>query len=199
MFDEIPEEVRMRQTSPTVVHRDYATEMLDRINSAFAAASEPVSAMVVAKRIVAQLEDTDPDLLQGWLRLNAEDLLRRYAGLVQSSERSHNRAVSGRRAFADAREAHEAGDSEPLQKHTTWLSSMFVVDDRYSRLALGDCTATELRYVSSRYEHTARSASFEAVFFGQLAEKVGDQKVSEVYTEDEIAAFRNTIDSMFNG
>lgn len=188
------------EVTPTVTDRDYAAEMLDKINGAFAAAADgPMSAIAVAKRIVAQLDATDPDLLLGWLRLNAEDLLRRYVGLVQGSERAHNRAVSGRRAFAEAQESHEAGDSKPLQRHTTWLSSMFVVDDKYSRLPLGDCTATELRYVSSRYEQTAKSASFEAVFFGQLAEKVGDQKVSDVYTEDEIAAFRNTIDSMFNG
>jgi hypothetical protein len=188
------------EVTPTMIRRDYATEMLDKVNETFAAAADgPVSAAVVAKRIVAQLEDADPDLLRGWLRLNAEDLLRRYIGIVQGSERSHNRAVSGRRAFAEAREAHEAGDSEPLQAHTTWLSSMFVVDDKYSRLPLGDCTATELRYVSSRYEQTARSASFEAVFFKMLAEKVGDQKVSDVYTEDEIAEFRSDIDSMFNG
>jgi hypothetical protein len=189
-----------REVSSSVMHRDYAVEMLDKVTSTFATPSDgPMSAMIVAKRVVAELEAKDPDLLRGWLKLNAEDILRRYVGLVQGSERSHNRAISGRRAFAEARDAHETGDSEPLRAHTTWLQTMFTVDDKYSRLALGDCTATELRYVSGRYEQTARSASFEAVFFGQLAEKVGDKKVSQVYSEKEIAAFRSTIDSMFNG
>lgn len=190
----------MLQSKPEQVYRDYAAEMLDKITAGFAVESDlPINAAVVAKRVIAELEATDPDLLQGWLRLQAEDTLRRYAGLVQSAERSHNRAVSGRRAFQEAREAHENGDSEPLRAHTTWLSTMFVVDDSYTRRALGECTAVDLRYVSGRYETTARRASFEALFFKMLADKVGDDKVGDVYSEEEIAHFRTTIDSMFNG
>lgn len=188
------------QEVPSTIHRDYVAEMLDKINAGFAVESDlPLNAMMVAKRIVIELEETDPDLLRGWLHLQAEDILRRYVGLVQGSERAHNRAVSGRRAFQEAREAHENGDSEPLMAHTTWLSTMYVVDDSYTRRPLGECTAVDLRYVSGRYETTARRASFEAVFFNMLADKVGDDKVGDVYSEEEIAHFRTTIDSMFNG
>lgn len=176
--------------------RDYAQEMDELVAKAFAG-HDPIRAATVAKQLVNELEEKDPELLDGWLRLRAEDLLRRQIGLMQSSQRSHNRAVAGRKAFAEAREAFEQGNPEPMARHMDWLSTYFVVDNTFTRKKLGDCTGKDLSFVAKGYETRARTARFEAQFFEQLAQKVGDDLVSDHYTEEQIVKFRESLASFY--
>ena len=81
--------------------RDYAAEM-HAIMLAEMANGEPLPD--VAERIVEKLRQSDPDLLAGWLDLNARIILREAMGEISRTTRARAR-TSSRGVFADMAEA----------------------------------------------------------------------------------------------
>ena len=77
----------------TTLERDYIAEMDERI--AAATAGSGWVAAVVAQKLHAALLESDPDLLDGWLRAMAVQMLRRVIGLKGSQERSAARRGRG--------------------------------------------------------------------------------------------------------
>lgn len=52
------------------------------------------------------------------------------------------------------------------------LSSVYVVDETYTRRAVGDMTADDLLFVAASYTKQARKLTLEAAFFKELAKIV---------------------------
>jgi hypothetical protein len=162
--------------------RDYRSEMRAVID-AETAASNYVSG-IVAEHIVDKLTETDPDLLDGWLRANAAFLVRHFINLRDCSTRTRARTQARRIEFSAAAGEFEAGDDTAM---TSFLDVVHVVEDG-SRKKLADLTAVDLAHVATDYEARAAENQLHAAFLRALAKKVGRRTVGQVFDEKKLAA-----------
>lgn len=174
--------------------RDYAADM----NAWMVQAVKrlPPNAGIVARQIVAELRRKDPDLLDGWLRLQAEDSLRRELQHLVTPPRKRRIASasapahSASRNFREAALALKAGDGEPLQGV---LQRSYQVDGTTMRL--GSMTAPHLRSVAQGFARSADRARMEAAFLEALANKCEQAKatVGDLYDEQTITTMWHNI------
>ena len=165
--------------------RDYVADMRAAIASAVP--DGDYVAAVVAGKLVAQLAETDPALLTGWLDLHAvpilTDLIGRRARLT--------RAVLQRRAGAHRFAAIvEAGD---LAAMSLFDDVRYVVDDEETRRPLGDMTGEDCRFAAAAYATQELALKLEKAFLLALAKKVGTRRVREVMSEATVEALRDSI------
>lgn len=159
--------------------REYVAEMRALLDSE--ANGDP--APVVAERVVGRLRTTDPDLLAGWLDVQAVSLVRDAVGYIDRSGRARARATSARSVFADDAERGDVSG---------WLSTRYVLDDG-RRPTLAEMTAGDLRFVAGQYDAEAKAAKTEAAFMRSIAKRVGSGVVADVFTEEQIDALRRSL------
>ena len=162
--------------------RDYAAEMAEIVDAEIG--DEPFVSAVIASHIVDKLRATDPDLLAGWLDFQAVGILRDAISTRERSTRSHARATRSRSVFGSAVERAEAGDATALG---AFLDIRYVVDDQNPRVRLADMNRDQLLFAADDYERQENESRFEKLFLRALARKVGRRKVSDVYSEQQIA------------
>lgn len=168
--------------------RDYGADMRAVID---AETSEgPYVAAVVAAHIVEKLRATDADLLAGWLDVHAEALVREAITRIDRSTRASARHTAGGRRFAAAADAAEDGDTEQL---VSFLDCAYVVDEEDSRKRLGEMTAADLRFVADSYDRRASENAMNATFMRALAKKVGKGRVSDHFTDEQVAEMWRSI------
>lgn len=167
--------------------RDFIAEMRAIIDAE--TASGPYVSPLVAEHIVEKLRANDPDLLDGWLHVQAVSFVRHAINLRDCSKRTHARTATRRGVFAKAVEEHEAGNSEPL---VVWLNVPFPMEDG-SRKPLADLTSADLKFVAAAYEHRANENAMTAAFMRKLAAKVGKGTVGEKFTDEQLAAMWNSL------
>lgn len=165
--------------------RDYLAEMDKKI--ADATAGTEWIAPVVAAKLHADLLADDPELLDGWLRAIAPEVLRQAIGNRSRAARLAARHGAKPRAFAAAA---EAGD-------TAALVGMFAVDyvvapDR-TRKRAGDMTGPDHEYVAGEYADTANTARLLAAFHRAVAEQVGGRRTADVFSLDQYEAMYRSI------
>ena len=166
--------------------RDFIAEMNARIGEATAGSGWV--AAIVAGKLAVELGETDPDLLDGWLRAMAVPLLTRVIGLHVHAERSARKRGARRRAFAAAAGAFEVADDRGPA--AVVLLGMFgelhVVDAGQTRKRAGDMTGPEHLFVAEvTYQRTANTALMLAAFHRAVAGKVGSQRTADVLSEAE--------------
>jgi len=146
---------------------------------------EPYNAATLASKICTDLRRDQPELLNAWLDQQAETLLRTTIAKIDASERGHNRAVAGRRAFAAAFSDHEGGDDEAM---TRWLDARFTVGEEHSRKPLRSMTRVECNLAADTYTDRARRNELQAAFLRAVGKRVrGTQTVGDVFTEQSLS------------
>lgn len=165
--------------------RNYIAEMDARI--AGATSGSGWVAAIAAQKLHAELLETDPDLLDGWLHARAVDILRRTIGLRESSRSSAARNRAGARAFSDAADEAEAtGDFSTLPG---MFAIAYVIDKDETRKRAADMTGADHLFVAEHtYERDARQSMLLAQFHRAVAKKVGKRKTSDVFTEEQYEA-----------
>lgn len=163
--------------------RDYLAEMDTRITDATAGSGW--AAPLVAQKLHAELVADDPDLLDGWLHAVAGEALRQAIANRSRAHRTYARRAASRAFAQAARDAEDSGDAAPLL-------GLFAVDyvvaaDR-TRKRARDMTGPDHRFVAGRYEASGNGELMLAAFHHAIAEKVGDRRTAEVYTEAEYEA-----------
>jgi hypothetical protein len=167
--------------------RDFAAEMRAVIDAE--TSHGPYVSRVIAREIVEKLEANDAELLDGWLREHAEQLVWQAINDRDRSMRSSARATSSRSAFAAAANAAEGGDGQALGR---FLSCPYVTEDG-SRLRLAELTHADLLFVAKGYDAQSKQAAMEAAFFAALARKVRKGTVADHFTEERIAELRRSL------
>lgn len=177
-------------------YRDYIAEMNNIVQLAIATKKTYTSSSL-ATEIIRKLRRSDPELLRGWLELQAEEILREHISRQGRSQRAHNRRVSGRAEFGKAVGKYaETANSEVL---TSWLDCSYTVDENNTKMTLADMTATELDYAAGFHQKLADTNAFEAKFLAALARKVGTSKVGSLYTEQQLVEMRSGLQKLFTG
>lgn len=167
--------------------RNYAADMRQVIDSE--TSHGPYTSAVVAAHIVEKLRATDVDLLNGWLQEQAVQFVRVAINERDHSRRAHARGTAGRSVFREMADAAEAGDPTALG---SWLATVFVIEDG-SRVRLGEMREPELVWAAGEYDRRARDNQLQAAFLSALARKVGDDRVSDHFDDDQLSRLWNSI------
>lgn len=184
--------------------RDYAADMRAQINAVI---DQPgtFNLPVVARELAEKLRATDPDLLHGWLDLQAEHRLYdaiREIGRIQrriarvNSNRSKSILSPGskkptepekRSMFRNAAQKAKAGDATELQEFRNgWLSTRFTIGNQQWLLA--DMTGTQVITVANDYRDKAQPLLMQEAFLRAVAKKTGpDNLVRDKFTDDKLA------------
>ncbi len=161
--------------------RDYAAQMRAIIDAE--TSDGPYLPRRVADDIVLKLRHTDPDLLDGWLQLQASTLLFHAIDSRDRSRRGHARRAAARGVFSAAATAHRTDDDEGLRRFLDM--PLTIHSGHHKRLA--DLTGAELRYVADTYATRANDNLMMAAFLRVLAKKVGSRTVADRFTDDQLA------------
>ena len=161
--------------------RDYLAEMGQRIKAATKGSGWVAG--IVAAKLHAQLQEKDPDLLDGWLHAMAIQTLRQEISLRARVERTTARRRASARAFRDATDdAEETGDATPL---LGLFQVIHTVDEDNTRKHAADMTGPEHLFVAGAYKQSANETLMLAAFHRAVAKKVGDKRTSEVLDEQQ--------------
>jgi hypothetical protein len=155
-----------------------------------ATADGPYVSRHVARDIVVRLTAEDPELLDGWLHDQAEQLI--WAAINERDRAARAAArISASRAgtFAEAADEYQAGDPTKLNK---FLKARYVVWDG-TRRELATLAHDDLLFVANQYATRSKSNAFEAAFFHALARRVRTGTVKDYFTEEQITALRNSL------
>ena len=167
--------------------RDYQGELIAYIGERLP--DGDYVAAIAADELVHLLRDEDPDLLDGWLRQRAPQLV---AGVIRGLRGQERTRLLKKppSSFQRAADAHAGGDDKPLRDFME--RATYRVRGNIIR-KLGDMTAADCRHVAAAYRSEADTLGFEAVFMDVLATKVGARKVRDVLTETQIQQIRDNI------
>lgn len=160
--------------------RDYVTEMRQVIDAETADGN--YSAPILARHIVYKLLATDPELLEGWLLVQAVPVLSDWISTRDRSRRSHVRRTSGSKAFAQDAKAFQDGNQAAI---TGWLEVSQVMKDG-SRRRIAELTGEELLWVAGEYARQAVNLKLHEAFLRAIAKKVGQDKVSDHFTNQQL-------------
>jgi hypothetical protein len=136
----------------------------------------------LATEIVEKLRATDPELLEGWLAEQAEHFIWQAINDRDRAVRAHLRHTHMRGVFADAAQKFEQGDKKALED---FLGMPFTIADG-SRHRLEELKRDDLLYVGDRYEQRERQNGMMKIFMRELAKKVGNSTVGQVYTNEQL-------------
>lgn len=186
--------------------RDYVAEVRALIDEAIS--QGPYSAPLLARQLVEKLRANDPELLEGWLDLGAENHLREVIIKIDRVSRTQMRQahrVAGAKSVFDAtgkqpsetdqramfdlarRQYEESGDPSALNEFRSggWLATRFVVDGL--RKPLGSLTGTQVTVVADAYRRNADPILRQEAFLRAIAKRVGPNRtVEEVYSNEKL-------------
>jgi hypothetical protein len=166
-------------TRSRTVPAAYINEMNVLVQNAIEEQEGGWVAATLANKLVEQLRASDPDLLRGWLDLQAENLIRAELTRVTNSQRSRSRSRAAAVAFnAAAREAERTGDYSQL---TGLFTVTHVVSNDNMRRQAKDMTGRDHLFVARRYHGSANEFLTLSAFHEAVAREVGDRKTSDVY------------------
>lgn len=168
------------------MNRDFAAEVRAIIDAE--TADGPYVSRQVAEHIVAKLEATDAELLDGWLHAQAVQLIWQTINDRDRSTRGHIRRTAARGVFGAASERHTAGDGHAMVQ---FLGMPFTVDGVRKRLA--DLTGPDLSAVAGDYERRAADNAMTAAFLRALGKKVREDAVADHFTEQQLGALWSSL------
>lgn len=178
-----------------IYYRNYVLEMrrvIDEYTS-----EGPYSSANVAAEIVRKLNETDKDLLAGWLMLQAKEVVRIAINRRDASIRSHARRNAPRVAFNAAAKEFNEGDDEALG---SFLAVVHVTADGL-RKRLSEMTAKDLHFVADSYQKRADQNAMQAAFLNALAKRLDahpEQRVADLYDEQRLAQMWLSISEVDN-
>lgn len=171
--------------------RDYAAEIRAIIEEMTNGEQSWVAGIVAAK-LAARLRETDPELLQGWLDRGAETFLRQAIISRDAAHRTHNRQTATRQMLKGAVEQAEQGNTRPLYD---FLDNVYEVEGG-ARRRLRDMGRADLQFAAAKYRRRAAENAFVGKFLEAIATQVGDDKVSDHFTEEELAKMWGSLGSL---
>lgn len=159
--------------------RDYVGEMRALVDELAVGTYFP---QLVAHKLVNVLRTRDPELLQGWLFLQAEHMLRMAINDRDRSRRSaarhHTKSV-----FADmVEDADRTGSTAALER---WLSSPMSLSSG-ARIPLREMRQADLVDAGRQYQTRAETQGLMASFLQALAREVGEGTVGDRYSERQL-------------
>jgi hypothetical protein len=168
--------------------RDYLGEMRQLIDAETGGGEYYVG--TAAESIVAKLQITDPELLQGWLDRQAVAFVRAAITARDRSVRTYARIHASRSVFRDAVQRHEGGDQQAMRG---WLDTAYTVENG-ARKRLGQMTRADVLYIAESFERRMAHNGLRAALMRAIATKVRKTGiVSDYLTNEQIDRLWNQV------
>lgn len=172
----LPPGLQAAEKGPIVVtmpreNRDYAADM----NELFAQFTKDDSYNLrdVAIRIVEHCQQNDRDLLNGWLDIQAGDLIWGALLRKENSQRALSIRSTKHAVFQEALREAANGNPAPAQEYVSILDGRFTtpskVRKRYSAM-----NREEVEYLASRYGHMEKRSQLHRIFHETVARALGE-------------------------
>jgi len=143
----------------------------------------PYSARVLAQQVLAELREHDPQILDAWLGLQAENMLWSLITQMDRRDRGNARRTSARSVFAAVANSPASARRQAV---TEWLTTHYTTEDGLRR-ELGTLRKKDLQFVANGYRSRASSNLMQAAFMDALARRVGRGTVADHFDEEELA------------
>jgi len=167
------------------MERDYLAEMQTVIDAE--TAKPGYVAPLLARDIVEKLRANDPELLAGWLDLQAVDILREVINRQDRSARARTAFGATRAAFRQVAEDAAAADTPDGARRVVadWLERRETLADG-RHIPLGDMRGPDCRARAGYYADQERAYRMRRIFFETLAAKIGDDRVRDHFTSAQL-------------
>lgn len=167
-----------------------AQDVREIINQEMAAAGDTYVVGLIADRVVDRLREENPELLAKFLDQHATQVISTIVGQISRMTKAQAKQKASKSVFNAALERFEDGDHTALG---AWTDAMYVVTTNDQRMKLGDMYKEHLEFAANDYSNRARANLLQSTFLNALATKVGARKVSEVFTDEELARMWNSL------
>lgn len=157
-----------------MVERDYQSAMHKFIDDHLPSGDIVVSSH--AEKLIALLDEQDPELLYGWLMQCAPALLAEFIRTQFQRARTTERRNSYGKALRE-------GDTAKL-RNGLFTRERFVIDENGHYRRLGDMTGKDHAYVAKGYDADSKTAGLRAAFHKAVAQQVGDRRTEEVLSPE---------------
>jgi hypothetical protein len=136
----------------------------------------------VAAEALKWCEEQDADLLEGWLRLRAEDMIWQTLSHRESKQRARSATVNRHAVFEEAlRSASPGGDQQQAKDYLSMLDTRFACNPDQVRKKYGQMSQEEVLFVAGTYGRLENRSRLRRMFHEAVAnqllpgEVVGDK------------------------
>lgn len=132
----------------------------------------------IASEALTWCQENDPELLEGWLKLQAEDLMWHTLSRRESRDRARSSLTNRHAVFEEAlRSAGPGGDREKAQGYLSMLDTRFVCNQDQVRKKYGQMTKTEVLFVANTYGRLEQRSRLRRLFHETVAEQLKEGQV----------------------
>lgn len=122
--------------------------------------------------------DNDPTLLDGWLAMQAEDLLWRVLTQRESNQRANSTRLNKHAVFQQALDsASPGGDGIKAKDYLSMLDTRFACNSQQERKKYGQMSKEEVLFVAHTYANLERRSGLRRRFHEMVAEGLKDGQV----------------------
>jgi hypothetical protein len=168
--------------------RDFASEMEDVFNRHTADRDSYVLRDVAAK-VIAWCQHNDPELLQGWLSLRAQDMIWDTLNKREQSNRLKAQRSTKHAVFNRALEAAYNGNAQPAREQMSMLDAKFSCTPNHDRKKYRTMTSEEVLHVARNYARIEKHSGLRRAFHEMVAAKL---------LPGEVVGDRFTAESLYN-
>lgn len=181
--------------------RDYLTEVREEVADYLDSHRNGVVSAQAADELITRWEAGDPDLLAGWLRARARQILRDYIyattlsyGARRPREEQHARFAKFASGFVNAGGEGSAEKGREFYRYHSVNEGPLLV-----RKPLAELNAVQVAQVRDRYKQAAKDSEFMGRVMEAVRKRVEDHgpdaKVSDVYTPEQLQVMFNRGDT----
>lgn len=175
--------------------RDFAREM-DQLLASLIDDRDSIILRELAAEALNWCREHDPELLQGWLELQAEDMLWHSLTRKQSYERASATRVNRHAVFQAALESAEkpGGDKAEARAYLSMLDTRYACNSRREHKRYGLMTKEEVTYVANTYANLEQRSRLRRMFHQAVADELGEgQTVADVFSPTRLLGIQREL------
>ena len=163
--------------------RNYVQEM-DRLLARLINDRDSFVLREIANEALTWCQENDPELLEGWLALQAEDMLWHMLTKRQAGERAKATRVNNHAVFQGALEsAEQGGDKRAAKSYLSMLDARYACNPQHEHKKYGLMTREEVNYVANTYARLENRSKLRRMFHEAVAAGLGEgETVGDKFT-----------------
>ena len=122
-------------------------------------------------------QDNDPDLLLGWLGMQAEDLLWQSLTRREAGQRARASTANKHAVFQAALDSASGPDKAAARDYLSMLDTRFACNINQERKKYGQMTKEEVMFVASTYARLENRSRLKRLFHEAVAGGLGEGEI----------------------
>lgn len=174
--------------------RDYVREM-DELFKKLVDDRDSYVLRDVANEALVWCEQNDPELLQGWLALQAEDMMWHALSRMQAGERARATRVNQHAVFQDALRSASSGDNQTKARdYLSMLDARFACNPGHEHKKYGLMTKEEVLYVATTYQRLENRSRLRRMFHEAVARELKEgETVQDVFSPHRLMGIQREL------